>query len=120
MSRFTGTLHEITVDAVRKSAHRLVHQGADPDTIDLDTLLVSVAEIAQFRLTRADGVEPQMVRALLDLAARALLWSQSADDLAVILANLPAEDDGTVEALLAEMDDAAQRKAGARREDGRF
>jgi hypothetical protein len=120
MSSFSGSLHDITIDAVRRSAHRLTGQGLDPEAIDLDALLVAVAEIAHFRLTRPDGEEPQIVRALLDLAARALLWSQSVDDLVGILANMPAEDDDTVEALLAEIDArAAQRTADARREDGR-
>lgn len=118
MSRLPGTLHEITLDAVARSADRLVVQGADPEVIDLDALLVSVAEIAHFRLTRDDGDEPQIVRALLDLAARALLWSQSVDDLAEILAGMPAEDDDVVEGLLAMMDEQHSRTADARRESG--
>jgi len=118
MSRLPGTLHEITLDAVARAADKLVVQGADASTIDLDALLVSVAEISYFRLTREHGVEPQIVRALLDLAARALLWSQSADGLAEILAGLPAEDDDVVEGLLAMMDEQHSRPAGARRESG--
>lgn len=117
--RTPGTLHQITLDAVARSADRLVVQGADPEAIDLDALLVSVAEIAHFRMTRDEPDEPQIVRALLDLAARALLWSQSVDDLAGIVANLPADDDDLVEGLLAAMDEQHARTAGARRGESR-
>jgi hypothetical protein len=105
MPDYRTILHQVTLDAVRREATALVRGGLDPETIDLDSLLVACSRVAYYRTDEDPGVEGHIVRALLALAARALLWSQSADDLAAILDSMPAEGDDQIEALLALMDE---------------
>lgn len=101
MPEHHSTIHEVTIQSVRRAADSLQAAGVDPETIDLPDLLQAMTELAHAR--PVDGTD-QLVVWLLRLAALALLWSQSVDDLGVILAGLPAVDDPEVDALLAELD----------------
>lgn len=90
-----GTLPRIpdltaeTVEAVNATALRLqLVDGVNPDTIDVHDLLTCLARVTECRFT--DGGE-LLVVSLLELAALALLWSESADDLSVVLGD-PAGD----------------------------
>lgn len=96
------TLHEVTIQSLRRAVDSVHADGIEPDTIDLPDLLRAMTDVAAARPLDSEGAP--MVLALLRLAALALLWSQSADDLGDILAGLPADDDPAIEALLADFD----------------
>lgn len=80
-------LRGITLDAVNASALRMqLIDGVDPHTIDIPDLLLALARVAESRPT--DGDE-KLVLSLVDLAALALLWSETADGLTAMLDDLP-------------------------------
>lgn len=88
MSGF-DTLHEITFQSVQRAAGQLQAAGIDPETIDLPDLMRAVAEVAESRPEDGQG---RVVLSLLRLAALALLWSQSVDDLHDVLGGVVVVD----------------------------
>lgn len=103
MPEHDSTIHEVTIQSVRRAADSLRAAGVDPETIDLPDLLQVMVEVSASRPTDGDD---GLVIGLLRLAALALLWSQSVDDLAEILAGMPAQDDEQLDAMLADIDRA--------------
>lgn len=94
-------LSTITLDAVRAEAIRVVGiDRIDPETIDLPDLLAQLAIVSANRPEDGDG---ELCLALVKLAALALLWSESVDDLAGLIDG-SAVDDPEIDALLARMD----------------
>lgn len=89
----TGThkipnLSSVTLDAVNASAIRLqLVDGVAGNTVDLPDLLTALARVAESRPVDGDD---KLVLALVDLAALALLWSETADGLTAMLDNLPS------------------------------
>ena len=109
--------HPISAAGIRYVQHAarvILAGGTDPMSIDLDALLATLAQVAHWRADQ--GEESRIVQALVELAARALLWAQSVDDLADVVGNLPAVDDDQVDRFLAQLDDEiAWRRAGTER-----
>ena len=76
-------LTKVTLDAVNAAAIRMtLVDGIEPDTIDLPDLITCLARIAE---SRPCGGDDKLVISLLDLAALALLWSETADGLTALL-----------------------------------
>jgi len=76
-------LSPITLDAVNASAVRMMLvDGVDPETIDVHDLLILLARVTESRFEDGDD---RLVLSLVDLAAAALLWSETADGLAAML-----------------------------------
>jgi hypothetical protein len=85
-------LSPVTLAAVNAAAIRIqLVDHVAPDTIDLPDLLVALARAAESR--PCDG-DDKLVLSLLDLAALALLWSETADGLTALLdpAAIPSDE----------------------------
>lgn len=95
MTSTIPNLAPVTLDAVNAAAIRIqLVDGIAPDTIDLPDLLHAFARVAESR--PCDG-DDQLVIGLLDLAALALLWSETADGLAAVLSAARPSDEGQVD-----------------------
>lgn len=100
MSDQPVSLHEVTMQSVILAANALQNEGIEPETIDLPDLLRTMTDVAASRPTDGDGA---LVLSLLRLAALALLWSQSVDDLSDILAGSWQTGDADVDTFLSDI-----------------
>lgn len=84
-------LSPITLDAVNAAAIRLqLVDGVTGDSVDIHDLLTVLARVAECRFSDGDD---KLVLSLVDLAALALLWSETADGLTAMLDDLPHPSD---------------------------
>lgn len=78
-----------TVHAVNATALRLqLVDGVNSETIDLHDLMICLAKVTESRFSDGDDL---LAASLLELAALALLWSESADGLVGVISD-PAGD----------------------------
>jgi hypothetical protein len=95
----SGTRSSVSTTPLTRSVGRAYGRSrVDPDLIDLPDLLAALGEVAA---ERPDNVSDALVGRLVKLAALALLWSESVDD----LGNLAPVDDPEIDALLVQMDE---------------
>jgi hypothetical protein len=81
-------LRPITLDAVNAAAIRMqLVDGVTGESVDIPDLLTALARVAESRPHDGDD---KLVLSLVDLAALALLWSETADGLTAMLDDLPS------------------------------